>query len=129
MSRLSVLFADDFEVVTKKLSEIRDVNFNYRVCRKDGSEVLEEIRNNPVDVVVMDFFMKTIDAFGVMERLKQINPLLSPAVIILSSIENSTIKNEMLKKGATYYLNKPISTEVLISKIEEIGRVRENNKF
>jgi two-component system response regulator (stage 0 sporulation protein A) len=35
----------------------------------------------------------------------------------------------MLKKGATYYLNKPVSTEVLISKIEEIGRVRENNKL
>ncbi|MBR2877334.1 MAG: sporulation transcription factor Spo0A [Clostridia bacterium] len=127
MSRLSVLFADDFDGISKRFCEFEDVGFNYRTCCKDGGIVLEEIKKRPVDVLVIDFFMKTIDALGILERLKLLNPLYSPAVIVISGIENSAIKNEVLKKGADYYLNKPVTTETIISKIQEIKRMRENN--
>lgn len=129
MSRLSVLFADDFEEVSKRFCEFRDVGFNYRTCAKDGSVVLEELVRNPVDVVVMDFFMKSIDALGVLERFKNLNPLISPAVIVVSSVENATIKNEFLKKGADYYLHKSVKTEVLIAKIKEVKHNKEINKI
>jgi len=129
MGRLSVLFADDFENVSKRFCEFSDVGFDYRTCAKDGNVVLEELVRNPVDVLVMDFFMKTIDALGVLERFKKLNPLLSPAVIVISSVDNPTIKNEFIKKGADYYLHKSVKTEELISKIKEIKKNRNINKL
>ncbi|MBO7178920.1 MAG: response regulator [Clostridia bacterium] len=127
MSRLSVLFADDFEDVSKRFCEYKKLDFTYRTCEKDGSVVLEELYKNPVDVVVMDFVMKGIDALGVLDRLKLMNPLYSPGVIILSGVDSPALKNEFLKKGADFYLRKPVKTETMISKINEIKVNREKN--
>ncbi len=127
MSRLSVLFADDFEDVSKRFCEFCDLGFDYRTCEKDGSIVLEELVKNPVDVLVIDIFMNGLDAFGVLERLKKLNPLITPAVIVLSSVDNPTIKNEFIKNGASFYLKRPVKTELLISKIKEIQKNREIN--
>ncbi len=129
MSRLSVLFADDFEEVSKRFCEFSDVGFDYRTCEKDGSVVLEELVKNPVDVVVMDFFMKGIDALGVLERFNNLNPLITPAVIVLSSVDSSAIKNEFFRKGADFYFNKPVKAEVLISKIKEIEHKKALNNL
>lgn len=127
MSELSVLFADDYESVEKSLSGFSKLGFTYKVCEKDGNVLLDELKKNPVDVVVIDFFMKSLDAFGVLERLNNLNPLITPAVIVVSGIDNSTIKNEVIKKGAMFYLNKPVKPSVIVSKIMEIKKTREVN--
>ena len=127
MSGLSVLFADDNESVAKNFSGFSKLGFTYRTCEKDGNVVLDELIKNPVDVIVIDFFMKSIDALGVLERLGNLNPLITPAVIVVSGIDNHTIKNEVLKKGASFYLNKPIKPSHIISKIMEIKKNREVN--
>jgi DNA-binding response OmpR family regulator len=129
MGRLTVLFADDFDEVSKRFCEYKNLGFDYRTCEKDGSIVLDELRKNPVDVVVMDFVMKGIDALGVLERMRTINPLYAPAVIILSSVDSIALRNEFYSKGAEVYLRKPVKTEVLISKINEIKRNRDMNNL
>ena len=129
MGRLTVLFADDFEEVSTRFIGYKNLGFDYRICGKDGSIVLEELYKNPVDVVVMDFVMKGIDALGVLERMRTMNPLYTPAVIILSSIDSIALKNEFYRKGAEFYLRKPIKTEELISKINEVKRNREMNNL
>lgn len=40
-------------------------------CEKDGTALLEEIRKQSPDVVVMDMFMKNIDAVGVMKNARR----------------------------------------------------------
>ncbi len=129
MSRLTVLFADDFEEVSKRFCEYKNIGFDYRTCEKDGSIVLEELYKNPVDVVVMDFVMKGIDALGVLERMRTMDPLCTPAVIVLSSVDSIALKNEFYSKGAHFYLRKPVKTEDLISKISEVKRNREMNNL
>lgn len=129
MGRLTVLFADDFEEVSTRFIGYKNLGFDYRTCEKDGSIVLEELYKNPVDVVVMDFVMKGIDALGVLERMRTMNPLYTPAIIILSSIDSIALKNEFYRKGAEFYLRKPVKTEELISKINEVKRNREMNNL
>lgn len=129
MGRLTVLFADDFEEVSKRFSGYKNIGFDYKTCEKDGSRVLEELYKNPVDVVVMDFVMKSIDALGVLERMRTMNPLYTPAVIVLSSVDSIALKNEFYSKGADFYLRKPVKTEELISKINEVKRNRETNNL
>lgn len=129
MSELSVLFADDFEEISNKFSGYKNLGFSFRTCEKDGGVVLEELFKNPVDVVVLDFFMKSIDALGVLERIRIMNPLYTPAVIVLSSVDSLSIKNEFYKKGAYFYLKKPVNTDLLISKLIEIKNVRKSNNL
>ncbi|MBQ6935545.1 MAG: response regulator [Clostridia bacterium] len=129
MGRFTVLFADDFEEVSKKFCGYKNIGFDYIICEKDGSVILEELYKNPVDVVVMDFVMKSLDALGVLERMKRMNPLYAPAVIILSSVESIALKNEFYRKGADFYLRKPVRTEELIAKINEIKRNRKINNL
>lgn len=129
MGRLTVLFADDFEEVSKRFSGYKNIGFDYKTCEKDGSRVLEELYKNPVDVVVMDFVMKSIDALGVLGRMRTMNPLYTPAVIVLSSVDSIALKNEFYSKGADFYLRKPVKTEELISKINEVKRNRETNNL
>lgn len=129
MSGLSVLFADDSYDVTNRFAGFSNLGFTFRTCEKDGNIVLEELIKNPVDVIVIDFFMKGLDALGVLERFKNLNPLITPAVIVLSNIDNPTIKNEVIKKGAHFYLVNPVKTETLISRILEIKRTIDSNDY
>lgn len=127
MQEISVLFADDLSVVSKRFCEYLNLGFKIKTCAKNGEAVLDELRRNNYDVIVMDVFLQTIDALGVLLRLKDMNPKRKPAIIIESSMNNPSIENEFIRNGANAYLIKPVSPNVLISKIKAIAENRYKN--
>lgn len=93
--------------------------FNTNLISKDGNEVMDFIKNEGADVLIMEPFMSGIDAIGVLNELsKDIEN--KPIVIIASSVHNDNLEQELLQCGADYYILKPFDMESLHNRIEKL---------
>ena len=82
-----------------------------------GEDALAILKREDVDVVIMDVKMPGMDGITTLREIKHLFPLVE--VIMLTG--HGTIESavEGLKSGASDFLTKPISIDLLIAKIKE----------
>lgn len=120
---IKILIAEDSaEFADSKTSIYKDFNVEPSFCAKDGTVLLEEIRRQSPDVVIMDMFMKNIDAVGIMKNAKRNSRGQDIIYITLSNFDSSMLEREALGAGATYYVIKPFKTENLLERISDFIR-------
>ncbi len=115
----SVLVADNSEefgaLCRRTLSER---GFDVRNCEKDGQKVLESIAAQRPDVVVLDMFMASMDAIGVIGKCRgEQQP--SPSFFVMSGFDNPIMEREVIKAGAAYYILKPFDVATLADRIAQ----------
>lgn len=86
-------------------------------CAYDGLDAVSFVKNNDVDVLIMDLVLPSIDGIGVLERLSRIKAEKRPHVIIVSSVLNETVASFSNSYGVEYYMLKPINYDTLIDRI------------
>ena len=98
----------------------------YKVTRAhDGTEALEMLKYQEVDVVVSDVMMPRMDGTELCRRLKQdINTSHLP-VILLTAKVTVEAKVEGMESGADIYIEKPFSIKQLHLQIENLLRLRQ----
>lgn len=123
---IKILIAEDSAEFKDATAEIYE-SFNVEpvFCEKDGTVLLEEIKRQSPDVVVMDMFMKNIDAVGIMKNIRKNSVGNDIIYIALSSFDSSMLEREALGAGAAYYVLKPFKTENLLERITDF--IRGNN--
>lgn len=105
---------------------LNQVGLQAIVTTKDGHKVLENIKNEKPDVVVIESFMPQIDAIGVMKEAKKITGY-HPNFIVISGYDNLFIEREIMDNGASYYMLKPVDVNVICDRIMSIsGHVKTN---
>lgn len=87
--------------------------------RKDGKVILDAIRNDTPDVVVMDAVLPGMDAIEILEKSQTFAH--APAFIITSSYENTFIERQVMEKGAAYFMLKPFHISALGNRITELA--------
>ena len=90
--------------------------FDVSAITKDGNEVLENIKNKMPDVVIMDAFMPGLDAVGVLDNLSKLK-VNKPITVVMSSVDNDNLENELISNGADYYVIKPFDMETFAQRI------------
>ncbi len=92
----------------------------YTVTRKkDGKVLLEAIRSDQPDVVIMDAVMVHYDAVEVMTRLRSMGGKM-PYFIITSSYDNAFIERQVIEGGASYFIQKPFDMDMLLSRVKKL---------
>ena len=88
-------------------------------CAKDGKEVLKEIERIAPQVVVLDVFLSSLDAVGVIQSCK--DKTSSPKLFFATgSCDNDRIANLMYNAGFDYYMLKPYSYQMLLDRTEQL---------
>lgn len=96
------------------------------LTQKDGQKVLENIKNEKPNVVVIESFMPQIDAIGVMKEIRKIGGY-NPNFIVISGYDNLFIEREIMENGASYYMLKPVDIHVVCDRIMSFsGHVKAN---
>ncbi len=95
-------------------------DFKVASCPKDGLRVIEKIVNDRPDVVLMDVFLHSLDALGVLEQLQGMSIEKRPLIMIISGIDNPVFEEAILKAGADYYFLKPVEFKQLAHRIYQI---------
>ncbi len=95
---------------------LQNFNISAIFCSKDGEELLNLIKQEKPDAVLMDSFMTRLDAIGVMRNIKRqnINP---PVFIVFSSFHSPVLEREIMSSGASYFVLKPYNMEEMCENI------------
>lgn len=117
MDKIKVLIGDnssDFGMVFA--SGLKDKGFFAITRQKDGNEILDAIKNESPDVVVIDAVMPNLDAI---ELIKKANELENkkPTFIVVSSYDNPFVEREVMENGASYFMLKPFDVPILAERI------------
>ena len=88
---------------------------------KDGSKVVEYIKINEPDIVLMDAFMPRNDALGVLGQLKKENLSKRPIIALLLAVDNPRFERELISAGADYCFIKPFDLEVMAERLMQIS--------
>ena len=112
-----IVIADDDETVREivefKLSGSgRDVT-----AFENGRECWDHLETNePPDLVVLDVMMPGLTGLQVLERIREEDELSTVPVIMLTSRGREEHVIEGIERGATDYMTKPFSPNVLVAR-------------
>jgi len=104
-----------------------DHGFQVKTTAKDGNEVLEQINAELPDVVIIDAYMKNLDAIAVMKRINDAD-IKKPMVIVTSAYDSAFIQDEVMRLGAAYFILRPFDLNELTKRITDLtGFVQKEN--
>ncbi|MGH7773519.1 MAG: UDP-3-O-acyl-N-acetylglucosamine deacetylase [Candidatus Binatia bacterium] len=108
----TILVVDDEEGIRESVREILS-DEGYRVIEaSDGTEVLDLIRKERPDLVLLDIWMPGVDGIGLLKQVKEEEPEVH--VIMISGHGNIHTAVAATKLGAFDFLEKPLSLDGLL---------------
>lgn len=111
-----ILVVDDEERFRNTMCKLLTVEGYEASTAGSGQEALEELRNNPYDMVILDIKMPEMGGVQVLSEIKKIDASLE--VIIMTGYASVDTAKEIMKLGAYDYLLKPYVIAELLEKID-----------
>jgi len=117
MKKTTLILADENQNLLNELvKNFTDDNYDIIATTSNGESLIDLIKTQNPDVVVMDIVLQKCDGFKVMESVKNI----STNIIIHSSLSIDGFINKAISLGAKYYCIKPFNIETLKERIQDI---------
>ncbi len=125
-SNVKILVVDDFEMVRVMLrNALNDLGFHHIEEAEDGVKALEMLNESFISgeaysIVFCDWTMPEMTGIEVLENCRRSEALKNlPFVMVTAESEQESVVRA-IKAGATDYLIKPISPELLEKKVHKI---------
>jgi len=112
------MIADDQKLIRQSLQIVLDSKGNFCVTDvvADGNQVLQRVKINKPDVILMDVRMPCLDGVQCTKLIKESYPEIK--IIILTTFDDDEYVYNALKYGASGYLLKGVSMDELCTAIE-----------
>ncbi|KFB98084.1 FimZ family transcriptional regulator [Trabulsiella guamensis ATCC 49490] len=106
MKPASVIIMDEQPIVRMSIEVLLHKNKDIRVVMKtdDSRELLDYLRNNHTDMVILDIELPGTDGFALLKRIKEIND--RTKVLFLSSKSESFYAGRAVRAGANGFVSK-----------------------
>lgn len=117
---IKVLIADDQELIRESLKIVLNTHEDIQVIDTagDGFAVLDSIKRNMPNVILMDIRMPRMDGVYCTKTVKELYPDIK--IIILTTFDDDEFVFSALKFGASGYLLKGVSMEGLYQAIKTV---------
>lgn len=118
---IRIVIADDHAIVRAGLKQMFAIMPDMEVIAEavDGESVLETLRHNRNDILLLDLNMPGISGPDLIVRIKAHWP--KQPVLILSMHDTAQIASRALKAGADGYVTKDSEPEVLLAAIRKVA--------
>lgn len=117
---MKVLVIEDDEGIQLFLKQ----GFRYKSCvvdqAFDGEEGLQKLINNNYDIALVDLMLPKIDGNAIVKHAQKLH--LKTPIVILSALQEISLKTDLLQSGVDHYMSKPFSFEELYARIKAILR-------
>jgi DNA-binding NarL/FixJ family response regulator len=120
MNKIKIAIVDDEKLIRDSLNIIigSDPNLEIIGLCANGEEAYNLCKNNPIDVVLMDIRMPKVDGVTGTKLIKEASP--NTKILILTTFNDDEYIFDAMKFGASGYLLKDTSHEVVIDSIKGV---------
>jgi DNA-binding response OmpR family regulator len=116
---MNILIVDDETLIRNVIKEYSKSE-GYNIFEaSDGIEAIEMVKNNNIDLVVLDVMMPNLDGFSACKEIKKIKNI---PVIILSARKEEYDKLVGFELGIDDYITKPFSPKELMARIKAVSK-------
>ncbi len=115
-----IIIADDHEIVRAGLKQIiaDDPELSVDGEAADGQELLEKLRKNRYDVVLLDMKMPGRSGLEILKQLKMEHPSLPVLVLSMHPEEQYAVRT--IRAGASGYITKETAPDRLVEAIRKV---------
>jgi len=124
--KLKVLLVDDEKEFVESLSERLELRNLKADVAYDGEQAIEAVKAEKPDVMVLDLRMPGIDGKEVLRRVKKKHP--DMAVVVLTGHGTYKDEKEVLRLGASAYLEKPVDVDHLAGMLHNVWNKLKKSK-
>ena len=115
-----ILIADDEHKIVMTLEyAFKKAGYEVFIAR-DGSEVLEILKEEIPDLILLDIMMPNVDGYTTLSEIKKNENYHNIKVVFLSAKAGENDIRKGLDLGADAYIAKPYSIKKLLEKIDEL---------
>lgn len=113
---ITVLIVEDSDALRQSTADILSPLGYHVIEAADGIEGLHKLRNEPVDILILDFALPRLDGPGVLDALED-----WPVVIVVSAFEyyNERAMRERFGPKVFAYLRKPVPPQLLLDVVAD----------
>ena len=122
MDKLVIVLVDDQPVICEMVESILKDTYEVHTFTS-GKEAMEYMSDHQVDLALLDYYMPNMTGFEVlldMRSKRDCRRIQKIPVIFLTSETNERMKMEMMGRGASDYLCKPIDFPALLDSIKNL---------
>ena len=118
--KIRIAIADDHTIFRDGLRKLLSLETDFEVCAeaKDGSEVLDVLRQSEPDILLLDLKMPGIDGIAALQRIQ--NQKLKTKIIVLTASDDEGEYVQAMKYGTSGIVLKQTATELLIKSIRKV---------
>lgn len=125
----SILVVEDDSVMSKRLGHILEKEGHTVTIAEDGASGISQLRKRTFEVVLTDLLVDEIDGIDILLTAKELSE--DTEVIIITGYGSLESAIEATKKGAYYYLQKPLRPDEVrhivgeaVKKVKMSSRIR-----
>ena len=116
---MKILLVEDDLEISKLLSEFLQENGYEVFCQYDGLHVLDCLRENKIDLILLDIMLPEINGYELLDYVREIG---DTPVIIISAMGQVDERIRGLRMGADDYICKPFQIGELLARVETVLR-------
>ena len=118
--QLTMLLVDDMEINRASLKSI--FSPEYQVLEaENGQEAMDIMKDNRVDIVILDLFMPVKNGFDVIREMKASETLKDIPIVVKTAMDENT-EEKALELGADEYIFSPGNPAVIVKRVHNIVR-------
>ncbi len=119
--KIRLLIADDHAIMREGLKQLLALADDIQVVAEaeNGFMVLEHLRQGGIDLLLLDMNMPRLSGEDLVVRIRSLYP--AQGILMLSMHNEPQIAQRMLRAGATGYLCKTCTPEILLRSIRRVA--------
>ena len=120
MAKEMILLVEDEEILSELLKLVFEEDGYRVVTASDGEEAVEIFRQkkNEIGIVLTDMGLPILGGWEMFEKLQGIDP--NVKVILASGFVDAEMRNEVMKKGAKDFIQKPYVPAAILKRIRDV---------
>ena len=130
MNNKTVVIADDNKELVLMISKYLEQN-KYKILAtfQSGTELLNYLKSNSVDILLLDIFMPKCDGINVLEKMNTFEIYKKPKnIIVMTAFNNESLIARTSTLGVDYFIIKPIELPNLLSSIKALDNKKDSTK-
>lgn len=124
---LNVLCVEDSELIQFLYESILNGKVKTVLFADNGAEGLERFRSEPIDIIITDYSMPSLNGIEMIEQIRAADPKIP--IILVTGIEEMDVVVKALQLNVNNFIKKPITLDNVTEALQNVAKLKLADKI